>query len=62
MWDPNNLQPACRWHHDLVKQRLELDYARGHATADDLKLDSAKAIKLTQHFDWKWTGGGGQNS
>src|SRR5262245_33026733 len=44
MWDPANLQPACRWHHDVIKQRLELDYAQDHATADDLKLDSAKAI------------------
>jgi 5-methylcytosine-specific restriction protein A len=22
--DPNNLQPACKWHHDVIKRTLEL--------------------------------------
>lgn len=46
-WDPNNRQPACDFHHSVVKQRLEQAYAEGRATKADLKLDSATAIALT---------------
>lgn len=48
--DPNNRQPACAWHHDVVKQRLEQAYAQGKATAADLRLDSPLAQRLTRQL------------
>lgn len=45
--DEANWQPGCRPHHDVVKQRLEGMYRAGTVTADDLRLDSKKAIELT---------------
>jgi len=47
-WDQANWQPACRPHHDVVKQRLEKLYAQGKVKASDLRLDSPKAIELTK--------------
>src|SRR4051812_25901379 len=47
-WDPMNRQPACRPHHDIVKQKLERLYARGDVTIEGLKLDSKVAIELTR--------------
>src|SRR5262245_25320373 len=55
MWDPANLQSACRWHHDVIKRRLEIEWLQGHATAADLRLDSRRAVGLTKRFDLKWT-------
>jgi 5-methylcytosine-specific restriction endonuclease McrA len=46
-WDRTNWQASCRPHHDIVKQRLEVLFARGKVSADDLRLDSAKAKHLT---------------
>jgi 5-methylcytosine-specific restriction endonuclease McrA len=46
-WDSDNWQSACDWHHDVVKQKLELRYAQGKATASDLRLDSLVAVALT---------------
>lgn len=48
--DPANWQPACRWHHDIVKARLEREYARGEIGAEELRLDSARAVILTRQF------------
>lgn len=48
LWDQDNWQACCRWHHDVIKQRLEHLYAKGQATASDLRLDSARAIELTK--------------
>jgi hypothetical protein len=45
--DEGNWQPACRPHHNVVKQRLEAMYRAGTITADALHLDSKKAIELT---------------
>lgn len=45
--DEANWQPACRPHHDVVKQRLEAMYKAGTIGADALRLDSQKAIELT---------------
>jgi len=40
-------QPACRWHHAVIKQHLEELYAKGQAKASDLWLNSKKAMELT---------------
>jgi 5-methylcytosine-specific restriction enzyme A len=50
-WDTERWQPACRWHHDVVKQRLETMFARYQIVVDDLWLSSAIAIKLTRELD-----------
>lgn len=47
-WDQANWQSSCRWHHDVVKQQLELQHAAGKLTALDLFLTSTAAIKLTK--------------
>lgn len=49
-WDPDNRQPACQWHHDVVKQRLEALFDAGEITADELRLDSPRAIELTKQL------------
>lgn len=46
--DRANRQPACRWHHDVVKQRLEAMFARGEIGRADLRLDSAVSVRLTR--------------
>ena len=48
--DEANWQPACRPHHDIVKQRLEAMYRAGTIKADDLRLDSVRAIELTKEL------------
>ena len=45
-WDSNNWQPACRWCHDAVKSRLEHLFTSGQCTAEDLKLNSEKAVEI----------------
>lgn len=47
-WDPANRQPACRWHHDVIKQALERRFDAGEIGAADLRLDSAVAIAATR--------------
>jgi hypothetical protein len=47
-WDQSRWQPACRWHHDVVKQLLEVLFANGRAVEADLWLNSAKAIAITK--------------
>lgn len=49
-WDTGKWQSSCRWHHDVVKQRLELMWMRGEITAADLWLDSAVAIRITRQL------------
>jgi 5-methylcytosine-specific restriction protein A len=46
-WNARAWQPACRWHHDVIKQILERRYAAGEIGLDDLWLTSAIAIRLT---------------
>lgn len=48
--DEANWQPACRPHHDIVKQRLEALFKAGSIGRSDLRLDSAKAIELTNEL------------
>lgn len=43
-WDRNNWQSCCRWHHDVVKQRLEREFEAGRISADDLSLTSRRAL------------------
>lgn len=45
-WDTSRWQSSCRWHHDVVKQRLELMWARGAISSADLWLDSVVALRL----------------
>ncbi|WP_300009715.1 hypothetical protein [uncultured Roseobacter sp.] len=45
-WDRDNWQACCRWHHDVVKQRLEHDFDNGRAVEADLKLTSPRALAL----------------
>lgn len=47
-WDPTNLQSACDWHHNVIKAKLEQQYASGKLQLGDLKLDSSKAIDLAR--------------
>jgi 5-methylcytosine-specific restriction endonuclease McrA len=46
-WDGANWQPSCRWHHDVVKQRIEALYLKREATKEDLRLDSAMAKAMS---------------
>jgi 5-methylcytosine-specific restriction enzyme A len=50
MWDRRNWQPACRFHHDVVKQRLEVMFAQGKIGANELRLDSDAAMRLTREL------------
>jgi 5-methylcytosine-specific restriction enzyme A len=46
-WDAAMWQPACRWHHDVIKQSLESMFARGEIKVADLWLSSSTAIRVT---------------
>lgn len=50
-WDRENWQSACGWHHDVVKQRLELMWQRGDVPASALRLDSDIAMRLSCDLD-----------
>jgi hypothetical protein len=47
-WNKAMWQPACRWHHDSVKKRLEALYMRGEIGVADLWLNSARAVSMTR--------------
>jgi 5-methylcytosine-specific restriction protein A len=47
-WDRSRWQSCCKWHHDAVKQTLELRFAKGAIGAADLRLDSAIAVAATK--------------
>jgi hypothetical protein len=47
-WDRSRWQPACDHCHNVIKQKLELMLAAGNATPDEMRLNSALAIKLRQ--------------
>jgi 5-methylcytosine-specific restriction endonuclease McrA len=46
MWDRVNWQPACAWHHSVVKQQLEAMWVKHSITDRDLRLDSQIAMKI----------------
>lgn len=45
-WDTSKWQSSCRWHHDVVKQRLELMWSRGAISDDALWLNSPVALRI----------------
>lgn len=47
-WDTAMWQGCCKWHHDVVKQRLEDRYARRQIGEAELWLNSKAAIELTR--------------
>lgn len=47
-WSKANWQPACRHHHDVIKQMMEAMLATGEAAPADMRLDSDLAIKLSR--------------
>lgn len=49
-WNSARWQSACKWHHDVVKQRLEEMYARGAIGIDGLWLDSPVALDLARRL------------
>jgi 5-methylcytosine-specific restriction endonuclease McrA len=46
-WNSEQWQPACQWHHDVIKQQLEGLFSRGMLAVADLWLDSTIAVRLT---------------
>lgn len=46
-WDEENWQPACGWHHSVVKQILEQRFARGELAPEALRLHSPEAVGVT---------------
>lgn len=49
-WDTSNWQSSCAWHHDKVKQILERMWGNGQITANELRLDSGTAKRLTREL------------
>jgi len=56
LFDQENLQSSCAWHHDVIKQRLEQLWARGALATEQLRLDSPKAISLARAIPRKTRG------
>lgn len=49
-WDSSKWQPACDWHHNEIKQKLEMLFDQGKAKVEDLWLNSEKAKALSLEF------------
>lgn len=49
-WERKNWQPCCRWHHDVVKQKLERMYFAGQIPQSDLVLTSRFALSLAANL------------
>lgn len=49
-WDPANWQPACDWHHNAVKQKLERLWRIRMISTPELRLDSSRAIKISNEL------------
>lgn len=56
-WSRKNWQPACAWHHNAVKQRLECEYLNGRISEKELVLTSSYAIFLARSMKADATGG-----
>ena len=39
IYDEGNCQSLCNWCHEHIKKPIELAYANGTASAEDLRLD-----------------------
>ena len=46
-WNSELWQSSCKWHHDVVKQRLEAMLEQRQIGIKELWLNSATAIELT---------------
>jgi 5-methylcytosine-specific restriction enzyme A len=46
-WNASAWQPACRWHHAVVKQKLERLFLQGTIAAEALWLDSGAAVSIS---------------
>jgi hypothetical protein len=44
------LQPACSWHHDVIKRRLEWLYEQGKLGKSELWLNSKSAVDLSRRY------------
>lgn len=49
-WDVNNWQPACYWHHNAIKARLENEWQACKVSVAALALDSPEAVKLSRRL------------
>lgn len=47
-WNTSMWQPSCRWHHDVIKPKLERMFADGDVGIAELWLDSAAAQRLSR--------------
>jgi hypothetical protein len=47
-WDRSMWQPACAWHHDVIKQKLERLWRQGGIKLTDLWLNSDLAQKFSR--------------
>ncbi|OMQ44938.1 HNH endonuclease [Ensifer sp. 1H6] len=47
-WDTSMWQASCKWHHDSVKQHLEILYAHGRIPLSELWLNSETAIRVAR--------------
>lgn len=49
-WNTRKWQPACRWHHDVIKPKLERMWESREIGEAELWLNSATAITLSRKF------------
>lgn len=47
-WGRSNWQALCKWHHDVVKQRLESQWLAGRLRPEALRIDSREAVAMTR--------------
>ena len=47
-WDAAKWQPSCDWHHSMVKQKLELMYEQGKASADDVRAKMKELMPVAK--------------
>lgn len=46
-WNASMWQPSCRWHHDVVKKKLEHLFIQGVIAPAALWLDSGTAVSVS---------------
>lgn len=49
-WNTAQWQPSCRWHHDVIKPRLERMVEQGDLVVTDLWLNSNAAIAMSRRY------------
>jgi 5-methylcytosine-specific restriction protein A len=49
-WNTAMWQSSCPWHHDVVKQKLEVMFANGAIGLADLWLNSEVAVRMTRRL------------